>query len=209
MKTYEDIIVESNLMKITHEMKLVITKVIQSKGRGSILLKGIPEKLAAQELGITDIELTIGGDYVAEPTLKETQKISALVDTSQTPQEKLPNNVHITTRVWTDGFTGVIAAIKQKTARDDQVVFPADSHDLIEFGKALKKGEVLVRVSTPLTKNNTNEHRTIAKVNAATGKLAWIDSELYDETGKVKWERPLKLTFLTIDRDYLSYFNVW
>lgn len=137
------------------------------------------------------------------------KRYSDLMTEGKLAQEDLPNNVHITDNLWNSGLHDAVAAFRQKSAKGEQVIFKADTFDYSEFGKGLKPNEVLVRVSTPLTKNGSSEHRNIAKVNVKTGKFSVIDYALYAEEEVIKWTRPLKLEFLSIATNSINYFNIW
>lgn len=205
MKKYKDMINES-VLKSTPTMRRLISKVVKRVGGGFVELSNPDEKLAAIELGLHDIARDSKSVTI---TSSDVKRLTKMIDKSLLNQESLPSNVHVSRSIWTDGLKGVIAAIGQKTANHDQVLFAVDSYDIQEFGGKLKGGEVLVRVSTPLTKNGSSEHRSIAKINPSTGKIVWLDFDAYENDDIIKWERPLKLKFLTIDDSFLEYFKIW
>jgi len=209
LKNFKDFITEgAGSIKITKAHKAVIKRMLSSKYAYEPNLSQ-NEKFASYNLGlVVDDTLGVFGSVDTEESKDAIRNLKTLVNKKSTPEELLPNNVHITNRLATDGYHDVIAVIKQKTAKNDQLVFAASAFDIGEFGKGMNEDEVLVRLSSPLSKKTDNFNRTIARVSAKKGKLRWIDNEAY-ENGKIVWERALKVQYFTIDEDSLDYFKVW
>lgn len=123
------------------------------------------------------------------------------------PEDSLSDNVNLSDNVWDNGLSDTIGVVGLKSGVD-RVMFEADDDTVNEFGKLLKRNEILIRLSTPLTKNGSNEHKVVAKVNIRSGKVIWLDYELYETKSIIKWDRATPAKFITIKSDYKKYFNI-
>jgi hypothetical protein len=105
------------------------------------------------------------------------------------------------------GFTGAVASIHQKLAKSDQAIFQVDSYDRKEFGKVLKSGDILCRMSSPMSSNTNEENRTICIINIKNANVKFINQDKYND-GIIAVDRALKFKFLTIDPKVMQYFEI-
>lgn len=127
---------------------------------------------------------------------------------NQVATGNLPDRVHVANRLAArHDFPDAIAGIQQRDAAHDQAIFKAEDYDFEEFGGVLRSDETLVRVSTPMSNNTDKFNRTIANINFNKATIAFLDNDKYENDNRIVWDRGIQLKFLTIDPDYLDYFN--
>jgi len=125
--------------------------------------------------------------------------------------DDLPDRLNVNVRQGIDfGAYGMeaIAVIGQRGSTHDRYLFPPDTLDVKEFGRSLKPGYELFRISTIASKPGTGTFRPIVAIDAVKGKIAFMDEGLYADDNIKKWERPLKYNFLTIDDAKISLFGL-
>jgi hypothetical protein len=106
------------------------------------------------------------------------------------------------------GFTGAVATIQQKQAKRDQSLFPVGAYDVKEFGKLLKSNDTMCRISTTLSSNAHDQHRTICFINVKAGTIRFVDNDKYEHDGKIVSTRPMKFNWLNVDPSSLNYFKI-
>tara|TARA_R110000851_G_scaffold227519_3_gene380328 strand:- start:1975 stop:2442 length:468 start_codon:yes stop_codon:yes gene_type:complete len=104
-------------------------------------------------------------------------------------------------------FRDAVATIGQKLTNKDQSIFLADSFDHKNFGKLLKNGDTLCRISTPLSSDSHSNNRSICIINIKKANVRFIDNEKYEQ-GTIVAERGNKFRFLNINEDSLKYFGI-
>jgi|TARA_R110000850_G_scaffold227119_2_gene352266 hypothetical protein len=104
-------------------------------------------------------------------------------------------------------FRDAIATIGQKLTNKDQSIFLADSFDHKEFGKLLKNGDTLCRISTPLSSDSHENNRTVCIINIKKANIRFVDNEKYEQ-GIMALERANKFRFLNINEDSLKDFGI-